>query len=82
MELAAAVLIAGPLGYVCATRRKGLGLYLLLWALIFPVQTIVVHRINPDDINVLYFVFNAVILGAGVALNTLGARLRERRARV
>ena len=77
----AAVLVAGPLGYFCATRRRGLGLYLLVWAVIFPFQTIVVQRANPDDINVLYFVLNAVILGVGIALNRLGARLRPRRAR-
>ena len=77
----AAVLVAGPLGYLCATRRKGLGLYLLVWAVIFPIQTIVVQRTNPDDINVVYFVLNAVILAVGIALNTLGARLRLRRAR-
>lgn len=79
MELIAAVVLAGPLGYFCRTRRLGLGLYLLAWAAIFPVQTIVVHSDNPDDINALYFVFNAVILAAGIGLNALGARMRNRR---
>jgi hypothetical protein len=80
MELIAAILLAGPLGHFCRTRKQGLGLYLLAWAVIFPIQTIVVHAENPDDIVALYFVFNAGILALGVALNTLGARLRERRA--
>lgn len=79
MELIAAVLIAGPLGYFVRTR--GLLVYLGLWALIFPVQTVIVHADNPDDIGVMYFVVNAVILAFGIGLNTLGARLRERRAR-
>jgi hypothetical protein len=48
---------------------------------IFPIQTVIVHSANPDDIEPLYFVLNAVILGGGIALNTLGARLRERSAR-
>lgn len=78
MELIAAVLLAGPLGYFCRTRGKGLGLYLLAWAVIFPIQTAVV--LPNDDEPVAYFVVNAVILAAGVGLNALGARLRERRA--
>ena len=80
MELIAAVLLAGPIGYLSRTRRQGVLLYLALWAVIFPIQTIVVHADNPDDIQALYFVFNAVILAGGVGLNTLGARLRVRRA--
>jgi hypothetical protein len=79
MELIAAVLLAAPLGYFV---RRGLAAYLVLWAVIFPVQTIVVHAENPDDIVPLYFVVNAVILAGGIGLNTLGARLRQRRARL
>jgi hypothetical protein len=47
---------------------------------IFPIQTTVVHSENPDDIAVLYFVFNALILTGGIVLNTLGSWLRRRRA--
>jgi peptidoglycan/LPS O-acetylase OafA/YrhL len=81
MELIAAVLIAGPLGYFLPTRSRarGLAVYLVVWAVIFPIQTAVVHAENPDDIEPLYFVFNALIVGLGIGLNTLGARLRERR---
>jgi hypothetical protein len=81
MELIAAVLIAGPLGYFLPTRSRarGVAVYLVVWAVIFPIQTAVVHAENPDDIEPLYFVFNALILCLGVGLNTLGARLRERR---
>jgi hypothetical protein len=77
MELIAAVILAAPLGYLV---RRGLAAYLAVWAVIFPVQTVVVHAENPDDIVPLYFVVNAVILAGGVGLNRLGARLRERRA--
>jgi hypothetical protein len=77
MELIAAILLAAPLGYFV---RRGLVAYLVLWAAIFPVQTIVVHAENADDIVPMYFVVNAVILAGGIGLNTLGARLRERRA--
>jgi hypothetical protein len=80
MELIAAVLVAGPLGYLVRPRLRGLATYLVLWAAIFPVQTVVVHAENPDDIVPMYFVVNAVILAGGIGLNTLGARLRERRA--
>ena len=80
MELIAAVLIAGPLGYFVRTRTRSLTVYLVIWAVIFPIQTVVVHAENADDIEPLYFIFNALILCAGIGLNTLGARLRERRA--
>jgi hypothetical protein len=80
MELIAAIVLAGPLGYLARTRRRGLALYLVAWAVIFPIQTIVVHSENPDDIVVAYFVFNALILAGGIALNRLGALLRRRRA--
>jgi hypothetical protein len=81
MELIAAVLIAGPLGYFVQTRTRarGLALYLALWVVIFPIQTAVVHAENAADIEPAYFVVNAVILAGGIGLNTLGARLRARR---
>jgi hypothetical protein len=77
MELIAAVLLAGPLGYLGG--RRGLALYLGLWLVVFPVQTAVVHAENADDIVPMYFVVNAAILGLGIGLNRLGARLRVRR---
>jgi hypothetical protein len=80
MELIAAVLLAGPLGYYSRTRRLGLIRYLAAWAVIFPIQTIVVHSAKASDIEPLYFVLNAAILSAGIGANTLAARLRERRA--
>jgi len=79
MELIAAILFALPLGYYVRTRRRALTIYLLLWATVFPVQTLAVHSDNPEDLGVMYFVVNAVILAAGLGLNTVGARLRERR---
>ena len=84
MELIAAILVAGPLGYFVPTRTRarGVAIYLVLWAVIFPIQTAVVHAENPDDIEPLYFIFNALILAGGIGLNTLGARLRERRRTV
>jgi hypothetical protein len=81
MELITAIVLAGPLGYLARTRRQGLALYLIAWAVIFPIQTIVVHSENPDDIEPMYFVINACILAGGIVLNTAGARLRARRAR-
>ena len=78
MELIAAVVIAGPLGYLFG--RRGPAFYLVRWAIVFPIQTVVVHSENPDDIVTSYFVVNAVILTLGIALNRLGARLRARRA--
>jgi hypothetical protein len=72
-------LIAGPIGYLARTRKQGVLLYLGLWAIVFPVQTVVVFSAG-DGNDTLYWVFNALILGFGLGLNTLGARLRLRRA--
>ena len=77
MELIAAVLIAGPLGYF--VRRHALWIYLGLWAVIFPIQTVVVHADNPADIGPSYFVVNAVILALGIGLNRLGSARAARR---
>ena len=69
------------MGYFTRTRRTGLRLYLIAWAITFPVQTIVVFSSTDDDSNdYLYWVINAAILGAGIGLNLLGSKLRERRA--
>ena len=80
MELLAAVDIAGPIGYFARARSTGLKLYLALWAVIFPIQTIVViHESSGDDFEPLYFIFNAAILALGIGLNMLGSQLGERR---
>jgi hypothetical protein len=79
MELILAVLGAGPIGYFTRTRRLGLLVYLALWAVVFPIQTVVVFNSSGDGGDVLYWVFNALILCAGVCLNRLGSVLRERR---
>ena len=77
MELIIAIVLAGPLGYLAP--RRGLLIYLVIWAVVLPIQTIVVHSENPDDINAAYPVVNALILAGGVALNRLGAAMRGRR---
>lgn len=79
MELILAVLGAGPIGYFTATRSKGLLIYLIAWVVVFPVQTIVVS--SESGLDALYFVFNAIILAAGIGLNRLGSVIRERRGR-
>jgi hypothetical protein len=80
MELIAAILFAGPIGYFARTRKQGLLLYLGLWAIVFPIQTVVVFSTSDDGSDVLYWVFNAAFLAMGIGLNTLGARLRLRRS--
>ena len=81
MELIIAIVLAGPLGYLAPTRKLGLILYLVVWAIVLPIQTIAVHSENPDDINAAYPVVNSAILAGGVALNRLGAAMGERRRR-
>jgi hypothetical protein len=81
MELILAIVAAGPIGYFTETRKRGLVIYLALWAIVFPIQTVVVHSDNADDIGVLYLVLNALILCLGIGLNRLGSVLGERRRR-
>jgi hypothetical protein len=79
MELILAIIGAGPIGWFSPTRRRALTIYLCLWAVVFPIQTIVVFSENGSDDNAMYWVFNALILGAGIGLNQLGTALAERR---
>jgi peptidoglycan/LPS O-acetylase OafA/YrhL len=78
MELILAVLGAGPIGYFTSTRRRGLVTYLIAWAVVFPIQTVVVFNAG-DGNDTLYWVFNALILCLGIGLNLAGSRIRERR---
>ena len=77
MELIAAVFIAGPVGYFVPPRNRALAIYLAVWAVVFPIQSAIVGVF--DDFDVLYFVFNALILALGIGLNRYGSVLRERR---
>jgi hypothetical protein len=53
MELIAAILVAGPLGYFIQSRRRSLMAYLGVWTVVFPIQTIAVHSDNAADIEPL-----------------------------
>jgi len=77
MELIAALLIAAPVGYFARTARAALLRYLVLWAVILPIQTIVVS--DDKGIDGLYPVVNAAILALGIGLNRLGYKLGRRR---
>jgi hypothetical protein len=78
MELIVAVLVAGPLGWFLRGRRHALVTYLSLWAVVFPIQCVVVH--SEGDLDPLYWPLNAVILAGGITLNQFAARLRARRS--
>ena len=79
MELILAILVAGPAGYLTATRGRGVLIYLVSWAVVFPIQTFVVFSMDDSGNDALYWVFNALILAGGLALNQLGSSLRKRR---
>jgi hypothetical protein len=79
MELILAILVAGPVGYFTEIRKRGLLIYLALWAIVFPIQTVVVFSAADDGNDALYWVFNALILCLGIGLNHLGSVLGERR---
>lgn len=67
------MLIAGGIGFFTETRKQGIDVYLALWAIVFPIQTIVAFSESSDDIN-------ALIPCLGICFNRLGLSLRERRA--
>ena len=77
MELIAAILLAGPLGFYARSSRAGLALYLVVWAIIFPIQTVAISQ--EEGLEVSYWVINALILGMGIGLNRFGRRRRESR---
>lgn len=77
MELINAVLIAGPLGFLVRSRKASLGVWVGIWAIVFPIQTVVVS--NDSGLDALYWVINAAILALGIVLNAVGSRLRARR---
>lgn len=79
MELILAILVAGPVGYLTSTRKRGLLTYLAPWAIVFPVQTVVVYSTSDDGSDLLYWFLSALILCVGVGLNRLGSVLGGRR---
>lgn len=79
MELILAILVAAPAGYFTETRKRGLIIYVALWAIVFPVQTVVVYSESGGGDDALYWVLNALILCLGVGLNRLGSVLGERK---
>jgi hypothetical protein len=79
VELILALLGAGPIGYFTKSRKHALVVYLLLWAIVLPIQTVVVFAMDGAGGDALYWVVNALILCLGIGLNLLGSRLGERR---
>jgi hypothetical protein len=79
MELIVAILVAGPLGYLTTRPRTGVTVYLAIWAVVLPLQTVVVHSENANDLNWQYVVVQALVLALGLGLNRLGTALRHRR---
>jgi hypothetical protein len=74
----ATLLLAGPLGFFCRSRKKGLVIWLVAVAVLLPIQTILV--LPDDDEPVAYLLVQVLTLAVGIGLNALGARLRARRA--
>jgi hypothetical protein len=69
MELIAAV----ALGYFTRRRPRK---YLIAWAIVFPILTVVVWSEATDGSTWPYFAVNAAILALGIGLNRLGHVLR------
>jgi hypothetical protein len=78
MELILAILVAGALGFCVRRRTLSLTLYLVAWATMLPIQTVVVYA--QDDGGWTYWPINAFILAGGVGLNRLGATLADHQA--
>jgi hypothetical protein len=78
MELILAIVAAGPIGWFAPSLATARRRYLLLWAAVFPLQTVVVAL--TDDLDPLYFVLNVAILILGLTANTFGHHLARRRS--
>src|SRR4051794_11412254 len=77
MELIVVILMAGPIGVFVHRYENGLTAYLAAWTIVLPIQTVVVY--SEDDGGWIYWLFNGLILAAGVGLNRLGWTLGRRR---
>ncbi len=75
MELILAILVAGPVGYLTSTRKRGLLTYLARWAIVFPVQTVVVVLDLGRRERPLLLGPQRSLLCLGVGLNRLGSVL-------
>jgi 4-hydroxybenzoate polyprenyltransferase len=71
--------LAFPLGWLTGARRRAMLATGLVFAVIFPIQTIVVRNDNPHDFNPAYFVVNTLILTIGMALTIGGSAIASRR---
>jgi hypothetical protein len=80
MELITAILISPLLGYLAPTPRAALVRYLLVWAVVFAVQTPLVHFSGTGSgTDWTYWPVNAAILAGGITLNQLAFRYGRRR---
>src|SRR3954451_22744372 len=76
MELIVVILMAGRIGVFVHGYENALTAYLAAWPIALPIQTVVVY--SEDDGGWLYWLFNGLILAAGVGLNRFGSALGRR----
>lgn len=77
MELILAILEAGPMSYFTSSCKQGLVRYLVAWAIVFPIQTVVVS--SDSGLDPSYWAVNALILASGIGLNRFGSIRGESR---
>jgi lipopolysaccharide export LptBFGC system permease protein LptF len=77
MELIAMALLGFPVGLLIS-RRTAYLVIVGIFLFIYPYQTVTVY--DAGDMHWSYVVVNAVALGIGAGLTTVGALVRERRA--
>jgi hypothetical protein len=79
MTLATAIIGGLLCGYLLGFGRRAFGVFLAVWVVVLVVQTAFV--VPAEDQDLLYWPFQAIILGAAVLMVWLGAKLGARRAR-
>jgi hypothetical protein len=81
MTLATAIIGGLLCGYFLGFGRRAFGVFLTVWATVLVGQT--AFLVPSEDVeDVLYWPFQAIILGVAVLMVWLGARLRARRTRM
>ena len=80
MTLITAIIGGLACGYIFGLRRQAFIVWLAVWAVVLPIQTLfLVDPDNRDDWS--YWPVQAVILVVAVAMVWLGSRLRARLSR-
>jgi hypothetical protein len=80
MTLITALIGGLACGYLLTRRQTAIAVWLVMWAVVLPVQTR--FLVNPENVaDWSYWPVQAAIFGVAMGMIGLGAKLRARRSR-